>query len=380
MESETESAPPSEPTLYIQEGGRKIGEGVYGCIFQPPLLCKGRRLKNPRTGRLGKLTAKEDIANELRAAIHFKHASEAKKYLILPDLKTVCVPQPQEKQREPDLAGCEPVQKFGYDDMLHYQVEYGGKTLHNKLENVAVFSKDFSFDAFMLRMLEIGAYLALHGIVHNDLHSNNILVNSAYVPRLIDFGRSFIAKDISIQRVNELIAKYMPELGQVPPESSAQDGIEGGVGFSEILRDLETKKGGLLHAERYLGLSRRVQMAEFKAFWMTSRAAQGRDWVAFLKLYWSVIDSWSIGSILLGILRKLLSMKQFAESTTWKGGQQRIRAVLRGMLRASPRERMDCVEALALFDPMNDMVTGQGGRAWLESRQQNRERLRKQGA
>lgn len=383
MAEEDATADEFRPTLYIQEGGRKIGEGVYGCIFQPPLLCKGgpgqqrRGRAASRPGRLGKLSAKEDIANELRAAVHLRGVAGSSKYVILPDLNTVCTPLEQDDQRERDLDNCEPIQKYGYDDMIHYQVDYGGKTLHTKLEGSAgVFSKDFSFDKFFLRMLEIGAFLALNGIVHNDLHTNNIVLTSDYVPRLIDFGRAFIAKNVNKTRVNELSAKYMPELSQVPPESSAQDGIESGVPIFRILYDLRMQKTGLLYAERYLGLSRARQMAEFKLFWETSRAAQTRDWVGFLKLYWPVIDSWSIGVILLGILRKLLSRKQFAESTKWKSMQGRVRLVLRGMLQASPRERMDCVEALALYDPTNDLVVGEAGSAWLESRQRNRLRVR----
>ena len=45
-----------------------------------------------------------------------------------------------------------------------------------------------------------------------------------------------------------------------------------------------------------------------------------------------------------------------------------VKTVLRGMLRTSPRERLDCVEALAMYDPTNELVTGDDGRVWLEKK------------
>jgi hypothetical protein len=49
-----------------------------------------------------------------------------------------------------------------------------------------------------------------------------------------------------------------------------------------------------------------------------------------------------------------------------------VKAVLRGLLRMSPAERLDCVEALALYDPTNDLVTSSMGRTWLEKKQASR--------
>jgi hypothetical protein len=44
------------------EGGRLIGEGTYGCVFQPPLLCKKKQI--PKS-KVGKLTLQEDMNREI---------------------------------------------------------------------------------------------------------------------------------------------------------------------------------------------------------------------------------------------------------------------------------------------------------------------------
>ena len=60
------------------------------------------------------------------------------------------------------------------------------------------------------------------------------------------------------------------------------------------------------------------------------------------------------------------------ERNDWRSKQALVRTVLRGMLRTSPRERLDCVEALAIYDPTNDIVTSSKGQKWLEIRQEKR--------
>lgn len=362
--------------VYIQEGGRILGQGVYGCVFQPPLICRGQREARGSKNKLGKLTQRDDIKSELLAAQTFKGLPAARKYFILPELDTLCTPAPMDQQREPDLGKCEAIGKFGYQDMQHVQLEYGGKSLHHRLENLHVAIRDFPYWVFFQRILEIGAFLTLHGYVHNDLHSNNILLNANYIPRLIDFGRAYRAQDITDALIVELGAAYMPELSQVAPESTAQDGLAEGIPFEKICQDLKAQKPGILNAERYLGVSREAQIQEFRRFWQTSRSAKQRDWLTLWKTYWPTVDSWAMGSILLGVLRKLLISKEFTDSAQWKSKQTMVKSILRGMLRTSPRERLDCVEALAMYDPTNEMLSGEEGRAWLEKKKVQRAKQR----
>jgi serine/threonine protein kinase len=364
----------------VQSGGKLLGQGYYGCVFDPPLTCRGE--KNPKAakkGQLGKLTEIDDVEAELMAAKFFKDKPEAKKYFILADLKTLCKPSDSgepaidlTKQTEKDLDKCAALEREGIDDMVHYQMEYGGKSLHERFH---VVQASFPFYKFMGHMLEVGAYLALNGIIHNDLHSGNIVVNKDSHPRLIDFGRAYNSKDINMSLIEKLAADYYPDLGQITPECSTLDGLSQNVQFPRIIQDLIQKKPGLLYAERLFGQGRQEQMAEFQQFWKTSKSLQKNDVISFWKLYWPVVDAWSIGHCLAGTIYKLKQSTRFMDSEEWKKKFGVVKAIITGLLKASPRARLDSVEALALYDPMNSLVLSASGKAWLKHKQSQREKL-----
>jgi serine/threonine protein kinase len=359
--------------VVVQAGGKLIGKGAYGCIFNPPLVCLGQ--KKPRLGwktdKLGKMTDIIDIKNEIAAAKLFKSVPNAKHYCVLPELDSICKPSPMTTQKESGLAECDALERYGDKNMMQYEVEYGGKTLKFRLQTTDFAAADFPFFDFMGKLLEVGAFLALHGFIHNDLHNNNIVMGKGYQPRLIDFGRSYAYNAIDKRMVEELSSViYNPEIAVVPPEITAHHGLNDGIPLDTILKDLFSKKSGLINAEKVLGMSRGQQILDLKAFYENSRSAQAKDWVSFYKTYWSVVDSWAIGSDLLGILRRLVLSKQFTDSKEWQQKQAVVKDVLRGLLQASPKKRMDCVEALALYDPMNDLVSGASGKAWLDRLEQ----------
>ena len=353
-----------------QSGGKLIGKGAYGCIFDPPLECfRGakRGLKSRKINKLGKVTDIVDIKNEIGAAKFFKNVPSALKYCILPELDSVCKPLPIDKQTETGIEQCDPIEKYGMDDMMQYELEYGGKTIKARLQAADISVEKFPFFKVMCDLLEIGAFLTLHGFVHNDLHTNNVVLGDKYEARLIDFGRSYSIAQLDLAAVEELNnVFYNPEIAVVPPEITIHHGLNNGVSIENIFNDLLHKKSSLINAERILGIHRKQQIHELRAFYSDSRSVQTGDWLTFYKTYWPTVDSWAIGTDLLSILRKLLISKQFTESGEWKQKQSVVKEVLRGLVQASPKKRMDCVEALALYDPMNDLVSSASGRAWLE--------------
>jgi serine/threonine protein kinase len=314
---------------------------------------------------LGKLTSLSDISNELKTAKALLQYPGAEKYCVLPEPETLCKPAPMDKQ-EASVQECEVIQKRGDKTMYQFEIEYGGKTLKTRLDTEI--NSRFPFFDFMRQMLEIGAFLTLHGCIHNDLHSNNLVLDDKLHPRVIDFGRTFLVSNINMDMVEELTAYFSPEIGAMPPESSLRDGIIEGVPLDSIYVSLYEKKPGLNMVERILGVSRKQQIDEFREFISNSKAFQSRNWVETYKLYWPTVDSWAIGTILIGILRRLLVSKEFSERADWLKKQGLVKEILREMLRSSPRIRIDCVEALALYDPTNDLVSGQSGKAWLEKK------------
>lgn len=373
------------------KGGKLIGQGGYGCVFDPPLVCRGDKApkKGYRKGKLGKLTAPEDIASEFLAAEIFKDKPESKKYFILPEMDTLCKGAQGESsinitaQREQDIDKCGFITDTDVSELLHYQMDYGGKTLEDKMKNIEVTAKEFPYFQFMGDMLEIGAYLLLNGMIHNDLHNANIMMNKDYHPRLIDFGRSYVARAITEKTLEHLAAAYEPKpnegptYGQISPECSIKDGLDEGRDFDTMIQDLIRVKPGLYYVESLFAQSRQEQMAEFQKFWATSKAVQKKDFLTFWKLYWPVVDAWSIGQVLASTLYTLSYSNDFMK-TKWKQLKSKfdlIKTIITGLLRASPRSRLDCIEALALYDPKNSFVLSPSGKAWLEKKKAQRERL-----
>ena len=294
--------------IQIQRGGQateQLAEGAFGCIFSPPLECKGKVQPPTRKNRIGKLTDYADIKNEILASKYLHQFSKSSQYCILPELDTICAPELSDKKIEESIEDCKVVQEHPDKKYFQFNVLYGGETLKHTLLNITPSFTTIPFFTLMRQLLEIGAFFVVHGFIHNDIHGNNIVLDKAFHPRLIDFGRSYIYNKITSTLIKELDADYNPGLGQISPETSTEHGIKEGISLMTILEDIKSKKPALEWGEKVLGLSRKEQIAEFRRFWETSKAVQSGDWPEFYRLYWPVQDSWAIGNNLLQILRRM---------------------------------------------------------------------------
>jgi serine/threonine protein kinase len=365
-------------------GGRLLDQGGYGCIFDPPLICRGEKAPRKGSGNkmIGKVTLPEDITSEVMAANIFKDKPEANNYFILPEIDTLCKKAPSgrpaikiDDQKEVDLGKCRTIQDFGLKNLLHYQMKHGGVSLHKKLDSVHIAVNEFPFYKFMGQMLEIGAYMALNGVIHNDLHSGNVVVDDKYNFRLIDFGRCYTANNINEKLLDTLESVYNPRLGQVTPECTVQDGLIQKMQLPIMVNEMINGKASLIYAERIFGINRQQQMFEFTNFWKTSRSVQSGDYVKFWKLYWPATDAWGIGYILISTLYKLSLSNQFMKSSQWKEKSTLVKGVITGLLKCSPMKRIDCIEALALYDPMNALVLSASGKAWLTKKHEKRKKI-----
>ncbi|NBO70513.1 MAG: hypothetical protein EBU66_05580 [Bacteroidetes bacterium] len=348
-------------------GGRKLAEGGYGCIFDPPLLCHGKMMPK-KPNMIGKLTDPGDIASEINATKILKKMPEANNYFILPELDTICQDIRIRDQTESQLGTCDVLLEHGIANLIHYQMKNGGTSLHAKLDSIHIGVTQFPFYNFMRYILEAGAYLALKGVIHNDLHSGNIVVDDKYNFRLIDFGRSYTVNGITEDLIESLSAEYNIKLGQITPESTAQDGKNIGMSLTAIVEDIRQNKPTLKLAEKLFGYNRLEQVNEFKYFWTKSLSVSSGNYVKFWKYYWPAVDAWGIGYILVSTLYKLSLSNKFMKSSEWKQKSPLIKTVITGLLQCSPIKRLDCVEALALYDPMNALVLSSSGKAWLEKK------------
>lgn len=61
-----------------------IGEGTYGCVFRPPLICKNKRLnkKYNNPSFIMKVSTDEDIHEERKIVSHLKKVDPFQEYFI----------------------------------------------------------------------------------------------------------------------------------------------------------------------------------------------------------------------------------------------------------------------------------------------------------
>ena len=136
-------------------GGKIVGQGTYGCVFNPPLLCKKKQILKQS---VGKITDNEDYVREVNTYKILNKIPEAKNYIVLAD--DTCVPRILDNQVESDIDKCKFFIEKDVELSKTHQIlmPYGGIPLHN-------ISKDkLSFFSFMKHILEAGSLLLLHGI------------------------------------------------------------------------------------------------------------------------------------------------------------------------------------------------------------------------
>jgi serine/threonine protein kinase len=347
------------------KGGKLIGQGTYGCVFDPPLLCKKKQFPK---GDIGKITLEEDLEREKHAFKILNSIEEIKDYLILPDAS--CSPRILDNQVDSDIDKCKFLSRVDPTHLKMIALEYGGKDL-TKLN---LKSKDsISFFTLMRHLLEAGSLIVLHGFIHYDIHAGNIVVNKNNIPKLIDFGQSFSKDEISEESIEERWKVLTPEYSAEPPEVTFLTAIDSynAYRFEEAMTEIMPKKKVLHTIEKLLGVSVRTQLGNLATFFRTSKAFQEKDIVKIWKLYYPGFDSWAIGVVLLDMLKTLMFSYEFIESSEWKLKKAVVVDILIKMLHTNPKERIDCVEALSMLDPMNEIYLKYGVE-WVDGRMKQR--------
>jgi serine/threonine protein kinase len=361
------------------EGGALIAQGAYGCIFDKPLECK-RKGKKDKSTKIAKLTEDIDANQEINIANELRDLPLANNYFILADPES-CTVKPIEKQDEEDIDDCNFLERVNLQYTKQIYMNYGGKAIYS----MNLHPSQFHLLKFMIHMLEAAGTLLLGGICHYYIHPGNIVVDTKGGYRLIDFGMAFKGPSVT-KSVIDLRWKVLrfgtPDhtehwiSNQEPPEVTIINAVANNEFPLEaaIQKTVYTKNIFGQVAKPLLGISRASQIESFQQFWRTSKACRDENWLKFFKLYWSVFDSWSLGTLFFTYLQTQLSFYQFTTSDTWKDKQGSIRAALRGMLDINPRNRLDAIEVLALLDPGNHWLN-RFASSWLSEKAKQRKLL-----
>lgn len=348
--------------LEEMHGGKMINKGTYGCIFDKPLLCNKGKLPK---GKIGKLTDTEDANTELQAYTILNPIKESKDYFILPDKSC----KPSANQVDPDVGKClNNLEATNLHHMKQLSMPYGGISLTAK--------GTIPFFVLMKHLLEAGSLMLLHGFIHYDIYSNNIVIDKFGIPRLIDYGMSFSVKNISHDTISGRWKELSPHYAAEPPEVTLLTAMSPHNKYSleDAIKEVMIDKNILYTIEKLLGVSVKKQLIALVQFAKNSQSVQNYDLVKIWKLYYPGFDSWAIGVVLLQHLDKVKFSYEFLESAEWKLKRVIVVDILKKMLSVNPKERIDCVEALNMLDPFNDIYLTYGV-DWLKAKKIQRRKV-----
>jgi len=197
---------------YYMEGGKKrikhkfLGQGSYGCTITPGLDCKGKINKYAYT--VNKIQEVNfNSKNEIEISNLVKKINGYKKRFS-PILKSCIVKFNQIQSSNDIITSCQTENLFSSNSLdpgfikneyyMFYMTYIKGHVLKDYLLSAKTFDLFFNnFFNSLYYLLNSIYLLNQNNLVHNDLHYNNIMVQtSTNTPLLIDFGLSFKYKSL----------------------------------------------------------------------------------------------------------------------------------------------------------------------------------------
>jgi hypothetical protein len=344
-----------------QTGGKLLAQGVDGCVFIPKLKCKGNSTDFLKASRLmvDKIVRENEAQHEYTISQKIVKIPLASNYFVFPEM--ICTPESADKQTEPELRLCEI--KTPFKDTKILRMPYGGTSLPNY--NFAL--KKLSSIQFAQHLLEAGALLALNGIVHNDIHMGNILVDANQIPRIIDFSRSLFVYE-NIQEKDLLVESAIKSPHLCPDFSILNDSILGYTQDYIIKNYIKYEQAFIDNLIGMLGINPSNVQNSFEEFTLLSSSYKKLDLVEWFTHHWRTIDSWAIGMGLLTTFSALVYFKEFA--STWDQEGKILIPVIRRLLEVNPFRRIDCVQALDMLNNLigddDNLITQKIGASWLD--------------
>ena len=199
---------------FLGLGGAAIAAGGFGCIFLPPLKCKGE--ERPTGKVVSKLLTTTNATKEFNEAKEIQSIIKDKlgeivygKYFIFPEKK--CEVEKLEKE---DLKNfnekCKNLTRNGvYDHNINLnlsevrilELTNGGSDLDTTISTMKTDDEFKRFSTSLLQLLtEAIVPMNRVGVLHFDIKAPNILIDDDYQMRLIDWGLSIVAKNNIIPR------------------------------------------------------------------------------------------------------------------------------------------------------------------------------------
>jgi hypothetical protein len=349
-------------------GGRILGKGTYGCIYQPILKCRKKRGKEMHSNNntlVGKITSKHDAQNELAVAKILSKISDSSNYTIISELSS-CIPRAKSKQTDQDIEQCDYLEDNKLQDSIQLLMPWGGYPL----SRVNLDPYSFDYFRFCEEILACGAFLVTNNLCHFDIWGQNFLFDKQNKPKLIDFGFTFQPNKLVIDDLRARWRVYAFDHDTETPEVTLMLGTHANIPLHQLIRGMEREKPAVQRLAALCDVNPTHWSNDLLQWTKNSKTFQQHDWLHCWKVYWPGFDAWSIGAVLLQVLEIQMSIPSFVESTEWKSKGSKIKTILKGLTRANPIYRIDAAEALSsLTDGSHPLISsGSSGSAWVSEK------------
>ena len=344
-----------------QRGGRLLGKGLYGCAFDPPLICKK---KTNTKGKVGKITSVDDAEHEYSISQILKEIPHSEEYFVIVD--DICITKPRANQKEKEIANCSPLDDTKVSDVRQLIMPFGGIPFGQ-------LSKKINKNEFFIisqKLLEAGTLLLTGGIVHSDLHAMNVLLDDNSV-KLIDFGFAWMPEALSLSNIHHLEKLFAPHITQQTPECTVMSGLQEGYKYSHVIASIADSKAVLTLIYKLTGRTVQSQIEELEQFMRSSISFREHNWFSFYKIYWSKIDSWAFGCLMLTSFTNILYNEGQIDETQFKN----VVGCILGLCSMDPGKRLDAAEALEIFAPNSKILALPEVQAWLKNQREIRKSL-----
>jgi len=336
--------------MHQQRGGRLLGQGVYGCVFEPMPRCAGGQALRQIAGMpaVGKITV-EDPVDELEIGKAIMQLPMASAYFAVATASC----RPEMPVDDPDVRSCKVITEEGGSTRLSMlMMPAAGQQLLRWSQNKVRLADQYM--RVFIHLLEGMILYQRAGIVHNDIHMGNILLDDRDVARYIDFGLAFRMDHVKRWDDANLGRTFRPKYVWQAPEIHAMRMRFNGVRTSDGVRQLKEINPEYEQLER-----------QFPGRASAETAVKGvlekwpADGLALVQAYGKQFDAWRIGLCMWMLWQDLLVWSGFRATALW---QQRdlVRSVLGGMTEFDPAARWSAARALAVLDPTNRLSSMKG--------------------
>lgn len=330
-----------------QRGGRLLGKGEYGCTFDPvPVCADGTRIE--RVGDLhavGKVTV-EDIEDELAIGREIMSLPLARQYFALPTQSC----RTKTPVDDPGAASCKILDEAPQDLRTLIMPMGGREILAWSMNRVRLAE---NFEAVLKHLLEGAILYGARGIVHNDIHMGNILVDDHNVARLIDFGLAFHIDEVNSIEDANISRTFRPKVLWQAPEIQLWRMLYNRVPVAEGVRVMKQYHPQLTKLELQFP-GRPLLVDSLKDLANTAPEFRQMDFGAYAKRYAKALDAWRIGLVMWVLWNDLMATSVYRFMSIWQRADV-IRRVLGGLTEFDPRRRWSVTRALQELDPKTRM-------------------------